>query len=101
MERSGLGVDRIFEDQLKFGKLPPFYDSDRTSVHLRLEGREFDEPFARMVLSREQAGKQWRVGELLTLSHLRRMGPSDHGALAKVMQRPEEDAFVHRVTDPS
>lgn len=92
MERSGLGVDRIYEDQLRFGKVPPTYNADRTSVRLRLDAREFDGAFARMVLVEEQSGHTWRVEELLVMSHLRRMGPSDRAALARVMQRPEEDA---------
>ncbi len=92
MERAGLGVDRIFEDQLKFGKLPPAYNADRTAVRLRMEAREFDEPFARMVLTEEEAGRQWRVEELLVLSHLRRMGPTDRSALARVMQRSDDEA---------
>lgn len=92
MERSGLGVDRTFEDQLKFGKTPPVYEASRTSVRLRLEATEFDEPFARLVIGEEQAGRQWRVEELLVLSHLRRMGPAERATLAKVIQRPDEEA---------
>lgn len=92
MERSGLGVDRIYEDQLRFGKLPPTYEADRTSVRLRLDAREYDEPFARLVFAEEQAGRRWRVEDLLVLSHLRRMGPTDRAGLARVMQRSERDA---------
>jgi ATP-dependent DNA helicase RecG len=94
MERSGLGVDRIFEDQLKFGKLPPAYDAGRTSVRLRLDAREFDEPFARFVLAEEQRGRKWRVEDLLVLAHLRRMGPTDRATLAHVMQRSQPEAQV-------
>lgn len=92
MERSGLGVDRIYEDQLRFGKPPPAYEADRTRVRLRLDASEFDEPFAKFVLAEEEQGRAWRVEELLVLSHLRRMGPSDRVTLAGVMQRPERDA---------
>ncbi|MBI2762923.1 MAG: putative DNA binding domain-containing protein [Chloroflexi bacterium] len=92
MERSGLGVDRIFEDQLRFGKAPPTYDADRTSVRLRLDARDFDEPFARFVIGEEQRGRVWRVEELLVASHLRRMGPADRATLARVMQRTEREA---------
>jgi len=49
MERSGLGVDRIFEDQLRYGKLPPVYTADRTMVRLRIDSSEFHEPFARFI----------------------------------------------------
>jgi ATP-dependent DNA helicase RecG len=93
MERSGLGVDRIYEDQLRFGKRPPTYDDGgRTRVRLRLDASEFDESFARFVISEEQAGRRWRVEELLTLSHLRQMGPSDRSSLARVMQRSEDES---------
>lgn len=92
MERSGLGVDRIFQDQLRYGKRPPTYDADRTAVRLRLDASEFDEAFARFVLAEEESGRDWTVEELLVASHLRRMGPADRFTLAKVMQRPEDEA---------
>jgi ATP-dependent DNA helicase RecG len=91
MERSGLGVDRIFEDQLRYGKLPPVYVADRTMVRLHLDSSEFDEPFARFVLEEERDGRTWRVEELLAASYLRRMGPTERGALARTIQRPEEE----------
>lgn len=92
MERSGLGVDRIFEDQLRFGKLPPVYTADSAAVRLRLDAGTFDEPLARLILAEEERGKSWRVEELLVLSYLRRMGPSDRSTLARVVQRSEEEA---------
>lgn len=92
MERSGLGVDRIFEDQLRYGKPPPTFEADRTRVRLRLDASEFDEPFARFVLAEEEGGREWRVEDLLIFNHLRRMGPSDRSTLARVIQRPESDA---------
>lgn len=92
MERSGLGVDRIFEDQLRYGKLPPTYEADRTRVKLRLDAQVFDEPFARFVLAEEEAGREWRVEDLLAASHLRRMGPADRADLARAMQRQDSDA---------
>ena len=85
MERSGLGVDRIYEDQIRFGKVPPTYEADRTTVRLRLDAQAFDEPFARFVHAEEQGGRRWRVEDLLVLSHLRRMGPTDRGTLAEVI----------------
>lgn len=92
MERSGLGVDRIYEDQIRFGKMPPTYEADRTTVRLRLDAQAFDEPFARFVHGEEQGGKRWKVEDMLVLSHLRRMGPTDRGTLSRVIQRPEPEA---------
>jgi ATP-dependent DNA helicase RecG len=91
MERSGLGVDRIFEDQLRYGKLPPVYVADRNMVRLHLDSSQFDEAFARFVLAEERGGRNWRVEQLLMTSYLRRMGPADRGTLAKTIQRPEEE----------
>lgn len=91
MERSGLGVDRIFEDQLRFGKLPPVYVATRTMVRLRIDSSSFDEPFARMVLAEERAGHPWTIEALLVASYLRRMGPTDRSTLARVIQRSEEE----------
>lgn len=92
MERSGLGVDRIFEDQLRYGKLPPSYTADRAAVRLHLDASKFDEPFARFVLAEQEVGRSWTVEELLVASYLRRMGPADRPTLAGVMQRSEEEA---------
>jgi ATP-dependent DNA helicase RecG len=92
MERSGLGVDRIFEDQLRFGKLPPVYTADRAAVRLHLDASKFDQAFARFVLAEQELGRVWKVEELLVASYLRRMGPTDRETLAHVMQRTEEEA---------
>lgn len=92
MERAGLGVDRIYEDQIRFGKLPPTFEADRTRVRLRLDASDFDEPMARFVLAEEERGHEWRVEQLLIVSHLRRMGPVDRSTLAAIVQRPEEEA---------
>lgn len=92
MERSGLGVDRIFEDQLRFGKLPPAYLADRTMVRLRLDASKFDEPFARFVLAEELGGRQLTVEDLLLLSSLRRLGPLARPAVARAIQRTEEES---------
>lgn len=91
MERSGLGVDRIFEDQLRFGKLPPTYSADRNSVRLRLDATSYDEPVARFVISEERRGRRWTVEQLLIVSYLRRMGPTDREALAGIVQRDEAE----------
>jgi ATP-dependent DNA helicase RecG len=92
MERSGLGVDRIFEDQLRYGKLPPRYSADAAAVRLHLNASKFDEPFARFVLNEQEHGASWGVERLMVLSYLRRMGPADRATLATVMQRSEEEA---------
>lgn len=91
MERSGLGVDRIFEDQLRYGKVPPLYEADRTMVRLRLDSSQFDEAFARFVLAEEDDGRRWTVEELLVLSYLRRMGPTDRGTLSRACSRGDEE----------
>lgn len=93
MERSGLGVDRIYVDQLRFGKAPPIYTAERTFVRLHLGASDVDEPFARLVLAEEEAlGRAWTVETLLLMSHLRRMGPADRSTLARVMQQSDEEA---------
>jgi ATP-dependent DNA helicase RecG len=92
MERSGLGVDRIFEDQLRYGKLPPKYTADPAAVRLHLNASKFDEPFARFVLNEQERGRTWTVERLMVISYLRRMGPADRQTLALTMQRSEEEA---------
>jgi ATP-dependent DNA helicase RecG len=101
MERSGLGVDRIFVDQLRLGKPPPVYDASRLAVRLRLDASAFDEAYARFVLAEESNGRVWSVDDLLMTAYLRRMGPADRPTLAAVIQRSEEEAqeYLSRRSD--
>jgi ATP-dependent DNA helicase RecG len=100
MERAGLGVDRIFEDQLRFGKLPPAYEGDYVALRLRIDSSTFDEPFARLIIDQERSGKSWTVEELLMLSYVRRTGAADRATLARVGQlsEPESQEVISSLT---
>jgi len=93
-ERTGRGVDLIFEGLLRFGRPAPDYGaSGVTAVSVKLFGGKADLAFLENVLTEEK-----RLGSLLPLEALivlttlkrdRRRGTAD---LAKAMQRPETSA---------
>jgi len=72
-ERTGRGVDRIYEGMLRFGRPEPDYArSDATSVVLRLAHARPDVAFMRMIADQEnRGGTRLPVDSLLVLSRLR------------------------------
>ncbi len=65
-ERTGRGIDRIFEGLLRYGRPAPDYGrSDATSVVVRMSNAESDLDFLEMVLREEQ-----RIGRSLPLDSL-------------------------------
>ena len=73
VERTGRGVDRIFEGMLRFGRPEPDYSrTDSTSVVLTLADAEADFAFLRMVMKEEaRRESQLPIDSLLVLSRLR------------------------------
>jgi ATP-dependent DNA helicase RecG len=74
VERTGRGVDRIFEGMLRFGRPEPDYSgTDSNTVAVTLADVHFDAAFLRMIL-REEANRgdqQLPIDSLLILSRLR------------------------------
>ncbi|MGH9842798.1 MAG: RNA-binding domain-containing protein [Blastocatellia bacterium] len=72
-ERTGRGVDLIYEGLLRYGRPAPDYSrSDRTSVIVRLSSAEPDVPFLRMILEEEKrTGAPAPLDSLIVLSQLR------------------------------
>jgi len=90
-ERSGRGVDRIFEGLIRFGRMGPDYGgSTSTSVVVKLFGGQADLEFLRVVLGEEKRrGEPLSLDALIILSclrHERRAGVSE---LASAIQRTE------------
>jgi ATP-dependent DNA helicase RecG len=73
VERTGRGVDRIFEGMLRFGRPEPDYSrTDSSSVVLTLADAKADFAFLRMILIEEaRRGNQLPIDSLVVLSRLR------------------------------
>ena len=88
-ERTGRGIDRIFEGMLRFGRPSPDYSaSSAHGVSVRMTSADADVEFLRMILRREeQTGGAMPFDSLIILSSLRdkrRLGIAD---LAGIMQK--------------
>ena len=72
-ERTGRGIDRIYEGMLRYGRPSPDYEmSDATSVVLILPKSDADIDFLEMILRREeQSGTAMPIDSLIILSRLR------------------------------
>ncbi len=93
-ERTGRGVDRIFEGLLRTGRKPPDYRrSDATAVVVRLPIGDADLAFVRMVVEAERTrGKLMPIDALLVLGAVRDSGRIDAARAAEASQRSEDEA---------
>jgi len=99
VERTGRGVDLIFERSLRFGKPAPSYAASKpVSVVLRLSDAEPDLPFFEVVLEQEKKrGSPLPADTLLILSLLRTEKRVGAEVVAKHIQR--DDADVRRLLE--
>lgn len=72
-ERTGRGIDRIYEGMLRYGRSAPDYEmSDATSVVLMLPKSDADTGFLEMILRHEElTGTAMPIDSLIILSRLR------------------------------
>lgn len=102
-ERTGRGVDRIYEGMLRYGRPAPSYAaSTATSVVVNLPRVSADLDFMAMVRREEErAGHDLPVESLIVLARLREGRRLDIGELAAAMQRPEipARAVVERLVE--
>ena len=72
-ERTGRGIDRIFEGMLRYGRPAPDYSmSDASSVVLQMFRADADTAFLEMILSyEERTGAPMPIDSLIVLSRLR------------------------------
>ncbi|MBR5548721.1 MAG: putative DNA binding domain-containing protein [Kiritimatiellae bacterium] len=88
-ERTGRGVDRIFEGLLKYGRPAPDYsESNSTVVTVRMLEAKADTLFIRMLMNREDSGIDMPIDSLLVLSALRD-GELTLTELADVLKKSE------------
>lgn len=80
-ERTGRGIDLIFEGLLRYGRPAPDYTrSNTTSVTVRMSNAESNTAFLEMVLEEERSGHPLTLDSLIILSRLlqeRRLATTD------------------------
>jgi ATP-dependent DNA helicase RecG len=93
-ERTGRGVDLIYEGLLRYGRPAPDYSrSDRTSVTVKLSSAEPDIPFLSMILEEERrTGAPVPLDSLIALSRLRQERRLSVADAAAALQKPEAAA---------
>lgn len=93
-ERTGRGVDLIYQGLLRYGRPEPDYSrSDSTSVVVRLITAEADVPFLKMILEEEKrVGIPIPLDSLIVLVKLRKERRLDMINLASAMQKDESRA---------
>ena len=95
-ERTGRGIDRIFEGLLRYGRPAPDYQrSDSSSVILRMSDAEGDIAFLKLVLREEErTGHPLPLDSLIILSRLRQERRLDITHLMNSTQKSEQDTRI-------
>lgn len=71
-ERTGRGIDRIFEGMLRYGRPAPDYSlTDAYTVSVRMRSSDTDLEFLKMVIALEEKFGDMPIDSLIILSHLR------------------------------
>ena len=90
VEKTGRGVDKIFHDQLRFGRPAPEYGrSDASGVRVVLHGGKANLEFARFVYEQDKAGSPLTVDDLLILNQLEIERRIDTSVAMSLIQKPE------------
>jgi ATP-dependent DNA helicase RecG len=93
VEKTGRGVDKIFLDQLRYGRPAPNYDrSDASGVRVVLRGGKANLVFARFVYEQDKAGQPLTLEELLILNQLEAERRLNTTTAAVLIQKPEGEA---------
>lgn len=102
-ERTGRGIDRIFEGLLRYGRPAPDYSrSDSTSVILRMSDAEADFKFLEMILYHEdRTGRAMPIDSLIILSRLRSERRLTTADLSPSTQKSEQEtrAALEKLTE--
>lgn len=93
-ERTGRGVDLIFQGLLRYGRPAPDYTgSDTTTVKVILSCTKADVPFYKMIVEEEsRMGRSISLDSLIILSCLRQERRIDAASAARAIQKPESTA---------
>ena len=102
VERTARGIDTIFFEQLRNGRPAPSYErSTETDVILVLPGGKANREFVRLVVEENQAGRPFRLDDLLLLNQLWRERRLVVSETASVIQKPiaEARSILERLTE--
>jgi len=91
VNRVGLGVDRIYDGQLRLGKMQPQYTADESHVRLTLP-LDVHEPFVAFIMQEERRDRDLLLEDLMILRALMMIPSLDRWSAAKIIQMSEEDA---------
>jgi ATP-dependent DNA helicase RecG len=90
-ERTGRGIDRIFEGMLRYGRPAPDYSmTDAYTVSVRMHSAETDLEFLRMVITQEEKSGDMPIDTLIILSRLRQERRLTTATLAADTQKSEQ-----------
>jgi ATP-dependent DNA helicase RecG len=89
VNRSNLGISRMFEALLIEGKEPPHIHESGESVTLTFYSREFSPAFRMFVADESQRGYLLSVDHLLILQHLLTHPEIESSTVARICQRSE------------
>lgn len=93
VERTGRGIDTIFEEQLRNGRPAPSYErSTPTDTSVVLPGGEANLEFVRLLVEEGQAGRSPSFIKLLALNGLWSERSLSTAEAARLIQRPEGEA---------
>ena len=89
-ERTGRGIDRIYEGMLRYGRPPPDYSmSNEFTVTVQLVNAAADLDFLKMVVEQEDKLGNMPIDSLIILSRLREERRLTTADLAPSVQKPE------------
>jgi len=89
VNRSNLGVPRMYTSLLVEGKEPPIIEEMGEAVRVTLVASEMSPEFRAFVSKEERAGHSLSVDHLLVLQHLLRHGELETAAASRLCQRAE------------
>ncbi len=92
VNRSNLGVPRVYKAMLIEGKEPPRIEEEGDSVRVQLIGGGLSAPFRTFVAEEGQRGIDLNVDHLLILQYLITHAEIDTATTARICQRRENDA---------
>jgi ATP-dependent DNA helicase RecG len=92
VNRSNLGVSRMFQAMLIEGKEPPLIQEQVEAVLVTFLGGELSVPFRAFVAEESQRGKGLLVDHLLILQYLLRHLELDTASASRICQRSEAEA---------
>jgi len=95
VNRSNLGIPRIFRYMLIEGKEPPIIEEQGEAVRITLLSGELSAPFRAFVEEETKRGMGISIDHLLILQHLLRHPELDTAEAARICQRSE--AQVHEI----